>query len=326
MFPQNRPRRLRYHPVVRSLVRETALDVGDFILPLFVRPGQNIRREIASMPGNFQLSVDRLLDEVATAHQLGIRAFLLFGIPATKDAVGSSAWADDGIVQQALRALRPVFPDILLITDECFCEYTDHGHCGVLGEHRGGLDVENDATLPNLANQCVSHAQAGADLVAPSGMMDGMVAAIRKGLDDAGFARTPILSYAAKYASGFYGPFRDAAESPPQFGDRGSYQMDPGNSDEALREVALDLAEGADLVMVKPALAYLDIIRRVKDRFEVPVAAYNVSGEFAMVKAAAMKGWIDERRVALEILTSIKRAGADMILTYYAMDAARWLK
>lgn len=325
-FPQLRLRRLRQHPVLRSLVRETSLSVHDLILPLFVRPGRGIRKEIASMPGNYQLSVDRLVDEVGSAAELGIRAFILFGIPETKDATGSSAWADEGIVQQALRALRTHFKDILLITDECFCEYTDHGHCGVLRSHAGRTDVDNDATLPLLAKQCVSHAQAGADVVAPSGMMDGMVQAIRHGLDSAGFAMLPILSYAAKYASGFYGPFRDAAESPPQFGDRSGYQMDPANSDEALREVALDLAEGADIVMVKPALAYLDIIRRVKDRFGVPVAAYNVSGEFAMVKAAAEKGWIDERRIVLEILTSIKRAGADMILTYFACDVARWLR
>jgi porphobilinogen synthase len=323
MFPQTRLRRLRYHPVVRDLVRETSLSVHDFILPMFVRPGKNIKNEIASMPGNYQLSIDRLIDEIGVAVDLGIRAFIFFGIPSSKDAQGTSAWQDDGIVQQALRALRPVFKDVLLITDECFCEYTDHGHCGVLNER---LDVDNDATLPNLARQCLSHVQAGADMVAPSGMMDGMVAAIRKGLDDGGYPNIPIMSYAAKYASGFYGPFRDAAESPPSFGDRSSYQMDPANGDEALREVALDLEEGADIIMVKPALAYLDIIRRVKDRFGVPVAAYNVSGEFAMVKAAAQKGWIDERRVALEILTSIKRAGADMILTYYALDAARWLK
>lgn len=326
-FPVVRPRRLRYHPLLRDLVRETSLSVRDLILPLFVRPGRGVKKEIPSMPGNYQLSVDRLVDEVGGAAELGVRAFILFGIPAHKDATGSSAWADDGIVQEALRALREAFKDqVLLITDECFCEYTDHGHCGVLSDHGGRPDVDNDATLPLLARQCVSHARAGADVVAPSGMLDGMVRAIRAGLDAAGFERVPILSYAAKYASGFYGPFRDAAESPPQFGDRSSYQMDPGNSDEALREVALDLAEGADLVMVKPALAYLDIIRRVKDRFEVPVAAYNVSGEFAMVKAAAQKGWIDERRVALEILTGIKRAGADMILTYFARDAARWLK
>ncbi len=325
-FPALRLRRLRQHPVLRGLVRETTLSVADFILPLFVRPGRGVRKEIASMPGNYQLSVDCLVDEVGAAVELGLRAFILFGIPTHKDAVGSSALDDEGIVQQALRALRQAHPDVLLITDECFCEYTDHGHCGPLTRAGGRVDVDNDATLPLLARQCVSHARAGADVVAPSGMMDGMVAAIRRGLDEAGFPNTPILSYAAKYASGFYGPFRDAAESPPQFGDRSGYQMDPANGAEALREVALDLAEGADLVMVKPALAYLDIIRRVKDRFGVPVAAYNVSGEFAMVKAAAQKGWIDERRVALEILTGIKRAGADMILTYFARDAARWLK
>jgi porphobilinogen synthase len=322
-----RPRRLRHHPLVRELVRETELSVRDLILPLFVRTGKGIHNEIASMPGNYQLSVDTLVEEVGQAVELGVKAFILFGIPARKDATGSSAIEDQGIVQQSLRALRQAYRDkVLLITDECFCEYTDHGHCGVLREIGGKMDVDNDATLPLLAAQCVSHAKAGADLVAPSGMMDGMVAAIRQALDEAGFSTLPILSYAAKYASGFYGPFRDAAESPPQFGDRSSYQMDPANSDEALREVALDLEQGADLIMVKPALSYLDIIRRVKDRFGVPVAAYNVSGEFAMVKAAAMKGWIDERRITLEILTSIKRAGADMILTYHARDVARWLR
>jgi porphobilinogen synthase len=326
-FPTSRPRRLRHNPLVRDLVRETTLAASDFILPLFVRPGRGIRKEIASMPGNFQLSPDRLADEVGPALDLGVRAFILFGIPAHKDATGSSAVEDGGIVQEALRTLREHFRDrVLLLTDECFCEYTDHGHCGILSESTGRLDLDNDATLPLLAAQCVSHARVGADVVAPSGMLDGMVQAIRRGLDEAGFSHLPILSYAAKYASGFYGPFRDAAESPPQFGDRSSYQMDPANGDEALREVALDLAEGADMIMVKPALAYLDVIRRVKDAFGVPVAAYNVSGEFAMVKAAAQKGWIDERRVALEILTGIKRAGADMILTYYARDAARWLK
>jgi porphobilinogen synthase len=326
MFPTHRPRRLRHHPLVRSLVRETALAPDDFILPLFVKPGQGVRREIASMPGNFQLSVDTLVDEVGSALDLGVRAFILFGIPAHKDPVGAVALEEGGIVQQALRTLKQTFGDrALLLTDECFCEYTDHGHCGVLSETTGRLDLDNDATLPYLAAQCVSHARAGADMVAPSGMLDGMIQAIRTGLDAAGFTHVPIMSYAVKYASGFYGPFRDAAESPPQFGDRTTYQMDPANSDEALREAELDLAEGADLLMVKPALSYLDIIRRVKDRFGVPVAAYNVSGEFAMVKAAAMKGWIDERRVALEILTSIKRAGADMILTYYAREAAQWL-
>jgi porphobilinogen synthase len=326
-FPTVRSRRLRHHPLVRDLVRETTLSISDLILPLFVRPGRGIKKEIPSMPGNYQLSVDRLIDEVGAALDLGVRAFILFGIPAHKDPTGSSAIEDDGIVQQALRELRSHYHDrALLITDECFCEYTDHGHCGVLSEATGRLDLDNDATLPNLAAQCVSHVRAGADLVAPSGMLDGMVQAVRTGLDEAGYMHVPIMSYAAKYASGFYGPFRDAAESPPQFGDRSSYQMDPGNGDEALREVALDLAEGADIIMVKPALAYLDIIRRVKERFEVPVAAYNVSGEFAMVKAAAQKGWIDERRVALEILTGIKRAGADMILTYFALDVARWLR
>ncbi|HJT76283.1 MAG TPA: porphobilinogen synthase [Gemmataceae bacterium] len=326
-FPNARPRRLRYSPLIRSLVRETTLTADDLILPLFVRPGRGVRQEIASMPGNYQLSVDRLVDEVGAAVDLGLRAFILFGIPAHKDATGSSALEDEGIVQQALRALRAAFEDgVLLITDECFCEYTDHGHCGVLSTATGRTDLDNDATLPLLARQCVSHARSGADVVAPSGMLDGMVGAIRRGLDEAGFGHVPIMSYAAKYASAFYGPFRDAAESPPQFGDRTSYQMDPANGDEALREVALDLEEGADIIMVKPALPYLDIIRRVKDRFAVPVAAYNVSGEFAMVKAAAAKGWIDERRVALEILTGIKRAGADMILTYFAPDAARWLR
>jgi porphobilinogen synthase len=325
-FPSVRMRRLRYHPLVRNLVRETRLCVDNLILPLFIRPGSGVKKEIASMPGNFQLSVDRVVEEVSEAVDLGLKSFILFGIPEHKDAVGSSAVDDEGIVQQALRALRKAHPDVLLITDECFCEYTDHGHCGVLSDHGGRRDVDNDATLPLLAEQCVSHAKAGADMVAPSGMLDGMVQAIRQALDAAGFSWMPIMSYAAKYASGFYGPFRDAAESPPQFGDRGGYQMDPANGDEALHEVALDLAEGADIIMVKPALSYLDIIWRVKERFGVPVAAYNVSGEFAMVKAAAQKGWIDERRVALEILTSIKRAGADIILTYFARDVAQWLK
>jgi porphobilinogen synthase len=326
-FPTIRPRRLRHNPLLRDLVREATLAVDDLILPLFVRPGRGVKIEIASMPGNYQLSVDRLVEETGAALELGIRSFILFGIPERKDATGAVALEDEGIVQRALRALRKEYGSrALLITDECFCEYTDHGHCGVLSEKTGRLDVDNDLTLPNLAAQCVSHAKAGADVVAPSGMMDGMVGAIRAGLDAAGFSHLPIMSYAAKYASGFYGPFRDAAESPPQFGDRGSYQMDPANSDEAVREVALDLAEGADIVIVKPAMAYMDIIRRVKEHFGVPVAAYNVSGEFAMVKAAATNGWIDERRVALEILTGIKRAGADMILTYHAPDVARWLR
>jgi len=294
---------------------------------MFVRPGRGIRNEISSMPGNYQLSTDTLVDEVGIAKDLGVKSFMLFGIPATKDATGSSAINDDGIVQLAIRALREAYQqDVLLMTDECFCEYTDHGHCGILHDVHGTIDVDNDATLPNLVAQCVSHAKAGADIVAPSGMLDGMIGAIRHGLDNAGFINVPIMSYAAKYASGFYGPFRDAAESPPQFGDRNSYQMDPANGDEAMREVALDIQEGADIVMVKPALSYLDIIHRTKQTFGLPVAAYNVSGEFAMVKAAARNGWIDERRVTMEILTSIKRAGADMILTYHAKDAARWLR
>jgi porphobilinogen synthase len=318
-------RRLRRQAILRHMVRETTLDVSDFILPLFVRPGRGVKKEISSMPGNYQLSIDRLVEEVGAARDLGIRAVILFGIPETKDAVGSEAYAERGIMAESLRALKRQFQDVLLITDECFCEYTDHGHCGIINDKTGKLDVDNDATLEILVKQCLVHAAAGADVVAPSGMMDGMVQAIRTGLDAGGFEHLPILSYSAKYASGFYGPFREAAESPPQFGDRSSYQMDPANGDEALREVELDLAEGADLVMVKPALSYLDIIQRVKTRFGVPLAAYNVSGEFAMVKAAAQKGWIDERRIVLEILTSIKRAGADLILTYHARDAARWL-
>ncbi|MBA2224793.1 MAG: porphobilinogen synthase [Gemmataceae bacterium] len=326
-FPTSRPRRLRAHPLLRDLVRETELNVADLILPLFVRPGRGIRREISSMPGNYQLSVDTLIEEVGAALSLGLRYFILFGIPESKDETGSSALREDGIIQQALRELRHTFgQEILLMTDECFCEYTSHGHCGILHQRRGSWDVDNDATLAILVEQCISHARAGADIVAPSGMMDGMVAAIRRGLDEAGFAHVAILSYAVKYASAFYGPFREAAESPPQFGDRSTYQMDPANRNEALKEAALDVNEGADLLMVKPALAYLDIIRQVKDRFGLPVAAYNVSGEYAMVKAAAAQGWLDERRVTLEILTSIRRAGADMILTYHARDVARWLK
>ncbi|CAN5327824.1 porphobilinogen synthase [soil metagenome] len=326
-FPNTRLRRLRSSPLLRNLVRETELNAGDFILPLFVRPGRGIRTEIRSMPGNYQLSPDTLVDEIGAAKDLGITSFMLFGIPASKDAEGRTALADDGIVQESLRLLRKTFAqNVLLFTDECFCEYTTHGHCGILCDRHGISDVDNDATLKLLVEQCVSHAKAGADVIAPSGMLDGMVGAIRSGLDAAGFDHLPILSYAAKYASGFYGPFRDAAESPPQFGDRNSYQMDPANGDEALREVALDVAEGADMVMVKPALSYLDIIHRVKTEFRLPTAAYNVSGEFAMVKAAAANGWIDERRVTMEILTSIKRAGADMILTYHARDAANWLK
>ena len=321
-FPEYRPRRLRKNELIRRMVRETRLSVDDLIYPLFAAAGKGIRKEVPSMPGVFQLSVENLVREVKDVAALGIPAILLFGIPAKKDARGSDAVSDKGIVQTAVRAIKDSVPEILVITDVCFCEYTDHGHCGILT--REG-DVDNDATLEILAASALSHARAGADLVAPSDMMDGRVAAIRKALDDGGFAGIPILSYAAKYASGFYGPFRDAAESTPKSGDRRSYQMDPPNALEALREVDQDVREGADIVMVKPALAYLDIIRRVRDAFDLPVAAYNVSGEYSLVKAAAKLGWVDGERVMMEILTSIKRAGADLILTYSAKEAAKIL-
>ncbi len=326
-FPNLRLRRLRQHPALRELVRETDLCVRDLILPLFVRTGTSTRQPIGSMPGHAQITVDLLADEVHEVGDLGIPAVILFGIPQWKDLTGSAASRDDGIVQQAIRKIKAAAPELLVITDLCFCEYTDHGHCGVIVERAGHSEVDNDATLELLVLQAVSHAKAGADVIAPSSMMDGMVAAIRRGLDAAGFEQTPILSYAAKYASAFYGPFREAAESTPQFGDRRSYQMDPGNVREALREVALDLAEGADLVMVKPALSYLDVICRVKQGVhpEVPLCAYNVSGEYSMVKAAAANDWLDEQRTTLEILTSIKRAGADMIITYSAKDVAKWV-
>lgn len=320
-IPYYRPRRLRRNENIRRMVRETALSASDFIYPLFVTEGKNIKNPIASMPGNYQLSIDNLITEVREVKDLGIPAIILFGIPAEKDAEGSDATSDEGIIQRAVRAVKEAVPDMYVITDVCFCEYTDHGHCGPIVNE----DVDNDATLNLLGVQAVTHARAGADMVAPSGMMDGMVAAIRTALDDAGYKDIPVMSYAAKYASAFYGPFRDAAESTPQFGDRRSYQMDPANAREALNEVDLDVDEGADIIMVKPALPYLDIIRQVADRVNLPVAAYNVSGEFAMVKAAAEKGWIDEKRVALEMLLSIKRAGADLILTYYAKQAAKWL-
>ena len=325
-FPSVRLRRLRSNPRLRDLVRETELNPRDFILPLFVRHGQNQRVPIRSMPGQEQLTVDHLASEVDVIAKLGIPAVILFGIPEHKDSVGSDAYDPNGIIQQAVRAIKAARPDLLVITDVCFCEFTDHGHCGIIGDQHGRTDVDNDATLGILVKEAVAQCQAGADMIAPSGMMDGMIAALRAGLDGAGFEHIPIMSYAAKYASAFYGPFRDAAESTPQFGDRRTYQMDPANAAEALREVGLDVAEGADIVMVKPALSYLDVIRRVKDAHpEIPLAAYNVSGEYSMVKAAAANGWIDEQRIALEILTSIKRAGADMILTYFAKDAARWL-
>jgi porphobilinogen synthase len=297
------------------------LDVDDFIMPLFVCEGSRIRREIAAMPGNFRLSPDLAAEECREIRDLGIPAVILFGIPEKKDATGSSALDPNGVIQQAIRKIKVVAPDLLIITDVCLCEYTSHGHCGILR----GQEVDNDRTLEVLTAMSVSHAEAGADLLAPSDMMDGRIGAIRRGLDDAGFSHLAIMAYAAKYASGFYGPFRDAADSAPSFGDRSSYQMDPPNAREALREIELDLSEGADIVMVKPALAYLDVICRARERFDAPIAAYNVSGEFSMVKAAAQSGWIDEKRVALEILISIKRAGADIILTYFAKDAARWL-
>ena len=298
----------------------------DFILPLFVRHGDEQRIPISSMPGQFQFSVDQLPAEIREIESLGIPAILLFGIPQHKDAVGSDAYSETGIVQQAIRAIKEAGSSLLVIADVCFCEFTDHGHCGIVNESTGQIDVDNDATLEILVKEAVSFAQAGADVIAPSGMMDGMVQALRGGLDQADFSHVPIMSYAAKYSSAFYGPFRDAAESAPQFGDRRAYQMDPANAAEALREVALDVREGADILMVKPALSYLDVIRRVKQAHpEVPLAAYNVSGEYAMIKAAAEKGWIDEQRVTLEILTSIKRAGADMILTYHAKEACGWL-
>lgn len=326
-FPTTRLRRLRYHPAVRELIRDIDLSPRRLILPLFVRAGENIRQPIASMPGHFQLSPDLLADEINQASDLGIGGVILFGIPAEKDAQGSDSMHDAGIVQQAVAVAKQAAPEFLTITDVCFCEYTDHGHCGVLTEKTDRTDVANDATLELLGRQAVSHAQAGADMVAPSGMMDGMVGAIRSALDAAGYEHVPIMSYAAKYSSAFYGPFRDAAESTPQFGDRRAYQMDPASiAEQALREVELDLAEGADIVMVKPALAYLDIIRQVRDRFPgVPLAAYNVSGEYSMVKAAAEKGWIDEQQIAIETLTAIHRAGAGVILTYWAKEIARWL-
>jgi porphobilinogen synthase len=314
-------RRLRATEALRNLVRETSLDPADFILPLFVCPGENVRREISSMPGHAQLSVDRLVRECAEAHSLGIGGVILFGIPETKDEIASGAYAGDGIVQQAIRALKREVPKLLVMTDVCNCEYTSHGHCGLVVDG----EVQNDPTLEWLAKAAVSHARAGADIVAPSDMMDGRVAAIRAALDAAGFANTVIVSYAAKYASVFYGPFREAAESTPQFGDRRSYQMDPANAREAMREIQLDIDEGADMIMVKPALAYLDIIREARERFPLPLGAYQVSGEFSMMMAAINNGWLDRDRTILESLTAIRRAGADFILTYFAKDAARLL-
>lgn len=321
-FPIARPRRLRQSATMRRMVRETTLTPADFIYPMFIVHGQNVRREVPSMPGVYQLSVDQLAAEADSLRRLGIPAVMLFGLPAHKDPVGLENFAADGIVQQAIRALHAADEELVISTDVCLCEYTDHGHCGVIENGQ----ILNDPTLEILGQVAVSHAQAGADLVGPSAMMDGQVGAIRRALDEAGFPNMPIMGYSAKFSSGFYGPFRDAADSPPQFGDRSTYQMDPANAREAMREIELDISEGADLIMVKPALPYLDIIRQARDRFpDLPLAAYNVSGEYSMLKAAARLGWLDEKRVALESLTAIKRAGADLILTYWAKDAARWL-
>jgi len=322
IFPQLRLRRLRRTESLRAWVRESHVDVTDLVYPMFVVAGNDIKKEISSMPGIFHFSIDQLPREIEEVAGLGIPAVLLFGIPEQKDEMGSSAYHPQGVIQQAIRAMKQTVPELLVVTDVCLCEYTSHGHCGVVVDG----DVDNDQTLPLLARMALSHVEAGADIVAPSDMMDGRVKVIRENLDEKGFQHIPILSYAAKYASAFYGPFREAAESAPQFGDRRSYQMDPPNVREALREIEQDIAEGADIVMVKPALAYLDVIRQVRDTFNYPLAAYNVSGEYAMVKAAVQQGWLDERQVVLEILTAIKRAGADIILTYHAKEAARWLQ
>ena len=321
-FPVQRPRRLRRSAVLRRMVQENRLGLDGIIEPLFVCPGEAVRKPIDAMPGCAQLSVDLLVEECSKSHAMGIPSIILFGIPAHKDAVGSEAYDDNGIVPQAIRAVKAAVPDLFVWADICLCEFTDHGHCGVLH----GTEVDNDATLPLLVREAAACARAGADGVAPSDMMDGRVGAIRSGLDAAGFQSLPIMSYAAKYASAFYGPFREAAESAPKFGDRRGYQMDPANVREAMREIELDLQEGADIIMVKPALAYLDVIRAARERFDVPIAAYNVSGEYSMVRAAARNGWIDEDRMVLEILMSIRRAGADMILTYFARDLARLLR
>jgi porphobilinogen synthase len=321
-FPIHRPRRLRRTEALRSLVRETRVATSGLIYPMFVCPGTNVRQEVSSMPGVAQQSVDKILEECREVESLGLPGVILFGLPESKDATGASSTSPQGVVQQAVEAIRKANLNLIVITDVCLCEYTDHGHCGVVENG----EIVNDATLTVLANQALSHARAGADIVAPSDMMDGRVAAIRAKLDEHKFEHLPVLAYAAKYSSAFYGPFREAAQSKPQFGDRRSYQMDPANAREALKEVALDIEEGADMVMVKPALPYLDVIRRVRDAFDVPVGAYNVSGEYAMVKAAVANGWLDERCTVLEILTGIQRAGADIILTYHAKDIARWLR
>jgi len=324
-FPIHRPRRLRRSPGLRALVRETALAPDDFVMPLFVRPGRGVEKPISSMPGHAQLSVDKLPAKAKELRKAGVPAVILFGIPEKKDGRASGAWAKDGIVQLAARAMKDAVPDLVVMADLCFCEYTDHGHCGVIRKGDGGFILDNDPTLDLVAKTAASQAAAGADVIAPSGMADGQVGVIRAALDRAGSKDSAILAYAVKYASAFYGPFREAAESPPQFGDRSTYQMDPANAREAVREAALDVEEGADMLMVKPALPYLDVLAEVRRRFGLPTAAYSVSGEYSMIMAAAQKGWIDERKIALEALTSIKRAGADFILTYHALAAARWL-
>lgn len=321
-FPVNRLRRLRKNENIRRLVRETTLTVDDLVYPLFIEDGQDIEKEVPSMPGIYRYSLDRIEKELDEVVSLNIPAVLLFGIPSHKDEVGSDTWSDEGVIQKAIRFIKKNYPQLYVITDVCFCEYTSHGHCGVLHDH----DVDNDLTLENTRKQVISHAKAGADMVAPSGMMDGVVRTIREALDSAGFYHVPIMSYSAKYASSYYGPFREAADSTPAFGDRRTYQMDPANRREALREVQLDIEEGADIVMVKPALAYLDIIREIRNRFDVPVAAYNVSGEYSMIKAAGKLGWIDEKKVMMETLISMKRAGADIIITYFAKEVAKLLK
>lgn len=320
MFKRNR--RLRTSPAVRDLVRETVITPYDFIYPIFVIEGSNKKIEIETMTGNYHYTVDMLWDAVEQVKAAGVRGIMLFGVPEEKDAVGTSAWCEDGIVQRAVRKVKELAPELLVVTDVCMCQYTDHGHCGILKDSY----VDNDATLEYIARISLSHVQAGADMVAPSDMMDGRIQAIRKTLDDNGYVNTPIMAYSAKYASAFYGPFRAAAHSAPQFGDRKTYQMDPGNIREAMREIEADIEEGADIVMVKPALSYLDVVRWARDRFDTPIAAYNVSGEFAMIKAAAERGWLDEKRAVLEMLTSMKRAGADIIITYCALDASKWLK
>ena len=321
-FPITRLRRLRKTAALRDMFRETSLSAADFIYPLFIVEGENVKKEISSMPDQYQLSIDNVLRECEELTKLNVNSVILFGIPNEKDEVGTGAYADDGIIQKATRAIKERFPEMIVVTDVCLCEYTSHGHCGVV---ENGY-VDNDKTLELLAKEAVSHAQSGADIVAPSDMMDGRIGAIRTALDRNGFSDTPIMAYSAKYSSGFYGPFREAAESTPQFGDRKTYQMDFGNSDEAMREIVLDIQEGADIVMVKPALSYLDVIRRAKDNFNIPICAYNVSGEYSMVKAAARNGWLDGEKVTMEVLTSIKRAGADVIITYFAKEAAALLR